>query len=281
MIKQYDFVSFAVDCFLESFTECASMSDDKDRHHTWSGLRDWRRLGGSTVGRRRATIDTSFPRCEKRFFSIHLPSLSSSGPPLFDHSCQTPNPVPVTRQEIDSKEWDLAWGLKDLTWVSIVLEKMCSPLRMSRRHSEKEFTRLWISMWISTKTHKKHKTKHTKTLPPPPSLSVQNLSHPWRLRDPVREVLPEGGKNTGRWGTAIQIEPFFSIISVMWNFLQLCMDIKILFFNGNGILQFCDDPRPLYVRWRILYTFPISFLIFDEDVKFFLTWINTIFSIDA
>ena len=110
-MKQCDYVSFAVDRFLESFTECASMSDDKDRHHTWSGLRDWRQLGGSTVGRRRATIGTSFPRYEKRSFSIHLPSPSSSGPPPFGHPCQTPNPDPVTRQEIGSKEWDLAWGL--------------------------------------------------------------------------------------------------------------------------------------------------------------------------
>ena len=41
MTKQYDCVShYAVKRFLEPFTECAPVSDDKDRYYTWSGLRD-------------------------------------------------------------------------------------------------------------------------------------------------------------------------------------------------------------------------------------------------
>ena len=40
IMKYYDFVTSAVNRFLEPFTECASVSDEKDRYYTGSGLRD-------------------------------------------------------------------------------------------------------------------------------------------------------------------------------------------------------------------------------------------------
>ena len=45
MMKYYDCAShYAVNRFLEPFTECASVSDDKNRYFTGSGLRDCKQL---------------------------------------------------------------------------------------------------------------------------------------------------------------------------------------------------------------------------------------------